>query len=196
MRLPAFTIKQMMVIVLCSGLALHLTVAAWQAHRYGVPHLHSFILKMGNGPAWVVGIRNRPFWPAFWQRSLGYSSKEQRACFEDADALMEMCELAHPEIRMPMGPYTYAANRTKEQITFFSQLQKEQQLENPGNYPNPVVLTEIPSLLQEPLIKCLVSPASVRVTTFCFLGLDSLVTKVRKSARLAAFRSNLEAMGL
>ncbi|SIO12262.1 hypothetical protein SAMN05444166_2570 [Singulisphaera sp. GP187] len=63
MRLPAFTIKQMMVIVLCSGLALHLTVAAWQAHRYGVPHLHSFILKRGNGPAWVVGIRNRPFWP-------------------------------------------------------------------------------------------------------------------------------------
>ncbi|SIO12294.1 hypothetical protein SAMN05444166_2572 [Singulisphaera sp. GP187] len=95
-----------------------------------------------------------------------------------------------------MGPYTYAANRTKEQKACFWKLSKEQQLENPGNYPNPVVLTEIPSLLQEPLIQCLVPPASVRVTTFCFLGLDSLVTKVRMSARLAAFRSNPEAMGL
>jgi hypothetical protein len=37
---------------------------------------------------------------------------------------MEMCELANPEIRRPLGPNTFAAFHTKEQVEFFEKLMR------------------------------------------------------------------------
>jgi hypothetical protein len=43
-------------------------------------------------------------------------------------AMMVMCELANPEIRMPLGPCTFAATYTKEQVELFQKLKKNHEL--------------------------------------------------------------------
>jgi hypothetical protein len=121
MRLPRvrFTVRRMMIVVLCLGVVLHLTVATWRVHRSGGVHLHSAIFENAFGPGWGVAVREQPFWPAFWRRSTGLAWGDQRTCLMGDNALMEKCELANPEIREPLGPNTFAAIHTKEQIELF-----------------------------------------------------------------------------
>lgn len=123
MRLPRvrFTVRRMMIGVLCLALVLHLAITAWQTYRTGGQHVHSFIVE--NGPGWGVAVRKQPFWPTFWRRLTGLSWRGRRTCLVGSTGLMEMCELENPEIRMPLGPYTFAAFRTKEQIELFEKLE-------------------------------------------------------------------------
>jgi hypothetical protein len=122
------TVRQMMAFIFCLGIILHLSLAAWRAHRYGGKHVHSAIFDGEFGPCWGVAVRNRPFWPSFWRSSTGLAWRDQGTCRMGGPAMMEMCELVNPEIRMPLGPYTFAATHTKEQVELFQQLKKSHEL--------------------------------------------------------------------
>ncbi len=123
-----FTVRRMMVFVLCLGIILHLTVAAWRAHLYGGYHLHSNIVPGEFGPGWGIAVRSQPFWPTFWRHSTGLTWGEQQTCLTGGTALMDVCEVANPEIRIPLGPNTYAANYTKEQKEFLKELTKSYEI--------------------------------------------------------------------
>jgi hypothetical protein len=134
----------MMVVVFCFAIALHLTVIAWQVHRSGGQHLHSAIFDGEYGPGWGVAIRTQPFWPTFWRRSTGIAWRNRRSCLIGSPALMEMCELDNPEIREPLGPYTFAAVHTKEQIEFFEErkLDKRKQVSlGKIHHPEKIIIT-------------------------------------------------------
>lgn len=180
MRPPTFTIRRLMVIVLGVAVGLHLSIAAWTAYRYRLPHVHSAIYEMALGPAKGVAVRNRPFWPAFWQRSLGVTWGYQRSCFLGGDALGEMCELNNPEIRMPLGPFTYGAFYTKEQSAIFWKLWNERQ-----NRQEPRS-SELTGFLTDPLTRCWLPPAAIRIALGCSSGVEAVLTKVRKSGSPAS----------
>jgi hypothetical protein len=124
MRLPRIrlTVRGMMLVVLGVGICLHVTMAAWRAHRYGTPHLHSAIVKYGNNPGKAVAVRSEPFWPSFLRHSTGLSWG--RGCLMQGDAMLEMCELANPEIRIPSGPNTYVPRYTREQLELMEELSR------------------------------------------------------------------------
>jgi hypothetical protein len=113
----------MMTIVLAAGVCLHVTIAAWRAYRSGSPHLHSAIRGGGGNPGNVVAIRSEGFWPAFLRRATGCSSGS--SCFMGGEMLMEMCELANPEIRIPSGPNCYVPKYTAEQQELVEKLSRE-----------------------------------------------------------------------
>lgn len=125
MRIPKirFTVRAMMVIVLAVGICLHVTTAAWRAYRSGYPHLHSAIVEQGGNPGKAVSVRSEPFWPAFLRHATGLSWG--RGCFIGGDALMEMCELANPEIRIPSGPNCYVPRYTPEQLKLVEKMSRE-----------------------------------------------------------------------
>jgi hypothetical protein len=117
------TVRGMMVIVLAVAICLHLTTAAWRAYRSGAPHLHSAIVDHRGSPGKAVAVRSEPFWPAFLRRATGLCWVG--GCFMGGDALMEMCELSNPEIRMPSDPNLYAPRCTPEQLKLVEKMSRE-----------------------------------------------------------------------
>src|SRR5262249_46820389 len=89
LRRIRFTVRGMMVIVLAVGICLHLSFAAWRAHRSDFPHLHSAIVTTGGNPGKAVAVRDLPFWTAFLRHATGWS--RGKGCFMGGKAMMEMC---------------------------------------------------------------------------------------------------------
>ena len=110
----------MMVIVLAVALCLHVGTAAWRAYRFRTPHLHSAIVESGGNPGKAVAVRSVPFWSAFLHETAGVSWG--KGCAMKGDTMMEMCELAHPEIRVPSGPNLFIPRYTPEQLKLVERL--------------------------------------------------------------------------
>lgn len=75
MRLPRvrFTVRRMMVAVLCLGIVIHLTSTALRVYRGGRWHVHTAIAVGDRMPAPYVAVKPRPFWPIYWRALLGAS---------------------------------------------------------------------------------------------------------------------------
>jgi hypothetical protein len=109
--------------VLTVGIGLHVTIAAWRAYRSADPHLHSAIVDNGGNLGKAPLVRSEPFWPALLRRAAGRSCGG--GCFMGGDALLEVCELANPEIRMPSDPDLYATRFTAEQLKLVEKMSRE-----------------------------------------------------------------------
>ncbi len=111
-----------MVIVLAVAICLHVTTAAWRAYRFGTPHLHSAIVENGGNPCKAVAVRSKPFWPSFFRQTTGLAWG--KGCSMDGDTMLEMCELANPEIRIPSGPNLFLPRYSEEQLKLVERMSR------------------------------------------------------------------------
>ena len=73
-------------------------------------------------PSRSFAIRRDPFWPLFWNRTLGLEVSPSHACFEGDPILAEACALEHPEYRTRSGPSTVRGFETPEQQELYLKL--------------------------------------------------------------------------
>ena len=120
-----FTMRRAMVLVLFVGIALHLTITAWRVHSSRRTHLHSGVMGGDQEIGWLMYHRREAFWPVFWPRVVGLSTKHPRSCTIGGNVLEELCELDHPEIRRTLSATSYSTIQTQSQIDVFVRLANE-----------------------------------------------------------------------
>jgi hypothetical protein len=122
-----FSIKWMMLLTLCLGVLFHLALTAWTVYPVRSLHMHTAILVEDGLPGSYQAIVRQPFWLTYSRCLVGLPWKGGSLCRKEFNqtVLLEMCELDHPEIRKPLGPYTFAPVETKAQHDLRSRLMKE-----------------------------------------------------------------------
>jgi hypothetical protein len=119
-----FTTRRAMALVLLVGITLHLTITSWRVYWSRPTHIHTGVMGGDQDLGWLMGNQRQAFWPVFWRRAVGLSSKD-RSCTIGGRVLEEICELDHPEIRRTLSPTSYSAIQTQSQIDVFVRLAHE-----------------------------------------------------------------------
>jgi hypothetical protein len=123
MRLPRvrFTVRRMMVVVLCLGIVLHLAVTAWRVYpATRGSHVHTAVADMDPIPSDCLAMIRPPFWPTYARRLIGLSW----TCRREGRWLLEICELDHPEINGSRIPDVFSPIYTREQTDLYMKLMK------------------------------------------------------------------------
>src|SRR4051812_27154784 len=113
MRRPKVSLRGFMALVLLIAIALALGIPAVEVDRTKDYHTHTFVDVRGT-PTLGAWRRPAPFWPRYARRLLGRPWSKQPVCGPTPGVEAELCEFAHPEMRMEIGGRT-AYTFTSEQ---------------------------------------------------------------------------------
>ena len=96
------SIRTLMAFVLVAGLAVWLSVSAYEVYSAKDVHVHTYV-DTGEPPHLAGWNRPAPFWPRYARRLLGRPWRRQPLCEPTPGAEEEMCEFAHPEMAVKIG---------------------------------------------------------------------------------------------
>ena len=100
MRRRRITVLGLMGLVLGSGIALHMGLAALRVSSAKEYHGHTWVHVQGGKPFFTLASAEQPpFWPRYWRYLLGVRWKGLPMCRTVEGRLLDTCEVAHPEIR-------------------------------------------------------------------------------------------------
>jgi hypothetical protein len=103
-----------MAIVLLIAVGLGLAVPALEVYSAKDYHTHTAIDMRGTPCLTGMGGIEAPFWRRYWRRILGLPWRHQPVCGPTAGFAVELCEFAHPEIRIEVSgrvAYTFTSEQ-------------------------------------------------------------------------------------
>ena len=95
-------IRTLMAFVLVAGVAVWLSLSAYEVYSAKDVHMHTFV-ETSEPPSLAGWNRPAPFWPRYARRLLGRPWRRQPLCEPTAGVEEEMCEFAHPEMAIKIG---------------------------------------------------------------------------------------------
>jgi hypothetical protein len=96
------SIRTLMAFVLVAGVAVWLSMSAYEVYSAKDVHMHTFV-DTSEPPSLAGWNRPAPFWPRYARRLLGRPWRRQPLCEPTPGAEEEMCEFAHPEMAVKIG---------------------------------------------------------------------------------------------
>jgi hypothetical protein len=96
------SIRTLMACVLVAGVAVWLSLSAYEVYSAKDVHMHTFV-ETSEPPSLAGWNRPAPFWPRYARRLLGHPWRRQPLCEPTPGAEEEMCEFAHPEMAVKIG---------------------------------------------------------------------------------------------
>jgi hypothetical protein len=96
------SICTLMAFVLAAGVAVWLSLSAYEVYSAKDVHMHTFV-ETSEPPSLAGWNRPAPFWPRYARRLLGRPWRRQPLCEPTPGAEEEMCEFAHPEMASKIG---------------------------------------------------------------------------------------------
>jgi hypothetical protein len=96
------SIRALMALVLIAGLALWLSISAFEVYSARETHMHTYV-DTGAVPRLTGWNRPAPFWPRYVRKLLGRPWRRQPICGPTPGAEEELCEFAHPEMAHKFG---------------------------------------------------------------------------------------------
>jgi hypothetical protein len=113
MRTPRFSLRSLMVVVLCTAITLHMSLAALQVSRAYEVHSHSWVT--GRGMIVQDSRETPPFWPRYWRSLLGLRWKGVPLCPKVEGRLLEACQFECPEIYIRIDEWTWQGKVPRNQ---------------------------------------------------------------------------------